>query len=68
MIPDGVMESFKANVEVEKKQKCTKRLKRIMKEKNTSSNLCKKILTASNNVKAIMRRVMKQLRVGDQDE
>ncbi|MFS7972153.1 hypothetical protein Hanom_Chr09g00841391 [Helianthus anomalus] len=39
-----------------------------MKEKKTSSKLCEKILIVSNNLKSLMRKGMKQLPVGDQDD
>ncbi|KAJ0606548.1 hypothetical protein HanHA89_Chr03g0086381 [Helianthus annuus] len=45
MIPEGLMESFKATSSC---WKCVMRLKRIMKEKRLSWKLCKKTLTTNN--------------------
>ncbi|MFS8032128.1 hypothetical protein Hanom_Chr17g01553941 [Helianthus anomalus] len=66
----GLMESFKSNLGVEKTScwKCTKILKRVIKDKKRSSNPWEKILTVSDNMKVIMRKVMKQLLVRDQDK
>ncbi|KAF5778956.1 hypothetical protein HanRHA438_Chr12g0564971 [Helianthus annuus] len=44
MIPEGLMESFKATT----CWKCVMRLKRIMKEKRLSWKLCKKTLTTND--------------------
>ncbi|MFS7947272.1 hypothetical protein Hanom_Chr06g00546291 [Helianthus anomalus] len=64
------MESFKSNIGVEKTScwKCAKILKRVIKDKKRSSDPCEKILTVSDNMKVIMRKVMKQLLVRDRDE
>ncbi|KAJ0742127.1 hypothetical protein HanOQP8_Chr06g0235981 [Helianthus annuus] len=45
MIPEGLMESFKATSSC---WKCVMRLKRTMKEKRLSWKLCKKTLTTNN--------------------
>ncbi|MFS8025176.1 hypothetical protein Hanom_Chr16g01471841 [Helianthus anomalus] len=64
------MESFKSNVEVEKTRcwKWAKILRRVIKDKKRSSNPCEKRLTVSDNMKVIIRKVMRQLLVRDRDE
>ncbi|MFS7944715.1 hypothetical protein Hanom_Chr06g00515521 [Helianthus anomalus] len=65
---DGIIQIKSWRVEKTSCWKCTKILKRVIKDKKRSSNLCEKILTVSDNMKVIMRKVMKQLLFRDQDK
>ncbi|KAM0008667.1 putative transposase, Ptta/En/Spm, plant [Helianthus debilis subsp. tardiflorus] len=70
MIPEGLMESFKANVEVEKNQLLEMR-KEIEEDherkKSELEAMQKDIDNQRQNLEAMMQKVMKRLPVGDRD-
>ncbi|KAJ0521644.1 hypothetical protein HanIR_Chr10g0473371 [Helianthus annuus] len=71
MIPEGLMESFKANVEVEKNQllEMRKEIEEDHERKKAELEAMQKdIDNQRQNLEAMMQKVMKRLPVGDRDE
>ncbi|KAJ0532654.1 hypothetical protein HanIR_Chr09g0399351 [Helianthus annuus] len=71
MIPEGLMESFKADVEVEKNHllEMRKEIEEDHERKKAELEAMKKDIDSQRqNLEAMMQKVMKRLPVGDRDE